>query len=234
MSAGGADPIIAVRDLWKRYGEREALRGVSFDAAAGSCFGVFGANGAGKSTLLRVLATLIEPSAGTVRIAGAALPAEAAAVRARIGALFDAPMVPRDFTLEEGLTYYAGLYRRRAPRARAEELAERVGLGWRIRDPLRTFSRGMLQRAALACALAAEPEILIRDEPFTALARAGCRLVEEAIGAQRARGGTVLLVTHETERGARLCDEAIVLRAGRVHWRGERGAWSERDLIGAL
>ncbi|MFQ5654480.1 MAG: ATP-binding cassette domain-containing protein, partial [Planctomycetota bacterium] len=159
-----------------------------------------------------------------------ALPQEAQMVRARIGVLLDRPFIPREFSLWEGLCYSADLHGVDNPAERILELLDRFRLTWRRRDPVRTFSRGMAQRASLACALLSEPQILILDEPFSGLDPAGCAIVEEAIAETRAAGGTVLLVTHDLERGARLCDEVVVIDRGRLAFRGSGGRWSLEDL----
>ncbi len=227
---GAEGPAIVVESLSRSYGEREALAGVSFRVPRGSCFGVFGANGSGKTTLLKVLATLLAPTSGRVEIAGQELPRHAARARRRLGAVLDAPPLPRDFTLREGLRYWADLHAVASPDSRIAALAERVGLTWRLRDPMSTFSRGMAQRAAFACALLPDPEILILDEPFTALDADGSALVEQVVGEYRAGGRTVVLVTHEIERGSRLADRALVLSRGRAAFQGARGEWSAEDL----
>ncbi|MEM7164369.1 MAG: ABC transporter ATP-binding protein [Planctomycetota bacterium] len=230
MTVATAELAVHVSSLTKRFADREALSAIDLQIPRGSCFGLFGPNGSGKTTLLKILATLMRSSSGTVEVAGCALPAEALHVRSRLGILLDRPLFPVDFTLSEGLRYYAALHQLVSPGARIDAMIERVGLVWRTRDPIRTFSRGMAQRVSLLCALIADPEILILDEPFTGLDRRGCELVEEAIHDQNRAGKTVILVTHDLERGGRLCDEVAVLERGQVAYRGTKGAWSLEDV----
>lgn len=207
--------------MWKRFGSRDALAAVSFDVARGACTALLGPNGSGKTTALRILATLSAPSEGSAEIAGLPLTTADAGIRERIGVVFASPFLPRDFTLSEGLRYYADLYGVPDPAARVEVLARRVGLQSRLRDPVRTFSRGMGQRASIARALLHAPEILLFDEPFTALDAAGCAMVGDVVREQLAGGGTVLLVSHDLERAATLADHAVVLERGRKVFDGD-------------
>ncbi|MEE8143555.1 MAG: ABC transporter ATP-binding protein, partial [Planctomycetota bacterium] len=197
---------------------------------SGICFGIFGPNGSGKTTFLKIVATLVRPTSGTVEVAGTTLPRNARKVRAQTGVVLHHPLLPRNFTLLEGLRYYADLYQIDNPEPRIHELLERMGLTWRRRDPVATFSRGMAQSASLACALLSEPPLLLLDEPFSGLDQRGCDLVEEVIQEYRKAQRTVLLVTHELERGERLADEVVVLDQGRVVFRGERERWELGDL----
>ncbi len=219
-------PAIEVRSLWKRYGNRDVLRRVDLTIPAGTCHVLLGPNGAGKTTLFRVLSTLAHASEGEVSIAGHALPKEAAAARAKVGVLLDHHLLPRELRLGEALRYYGDLYglARTETDARIEALLTRFGLATRIRDPIRTFSRGMAQAAGLCRALLHEPSVLLLDEPFASLDVAGCRVVEEIIRERRAAGAAVVLVTHDVERGIALADAATVLVAGRVEVSGDPAA----------
>jgi heme exporter protein A len=134
----------------------------------------------------------------------------------------------RDFTLAEGLRFYADLYGIAAPRARIEEVARRVGLHGRLSDRLRSYSRGMAQRASLARALLHDPQVLLLDEPFNALDPAGCAIVEDVIAEARSRSRAVLLVTHDIERGLACADRAAVLARGRVAAEGPPAEISAR------
>ena len=223
--------MIHAEKLTRSYGDREALRQLDLEVPQGCCFGLFGPNGSGKTTFLKIVCTLIQPTSGRIAVAGLELPREADRVRARVGILLDRPFIPRDFSLREGLQFHADLHQVPDASRRIDQLVERVSLTWRVRDPLRTFSRGMAQRASLICALLPDPEILILDEPFTGLDREACRIVEEVVAEERQAGKTVLLVTHELERGARLADEVLVLERGEAAFRGHAGEWSEDDLL---
>lgn len=205
---------IRARGLVKRYGARAALAGLDLEVPEGCCFALFGANGSGKTTLVRLVATLIRASAGELEVLGERLPAGATAVRSRLGALLDQPLLPWELSLGEGLRLHADLHGVPSPAARVEEVASRMGLFWRLRDPVRSLSRGMAQRAAVARAILHDPELLLLDEPFNGLDPEGCGAVEAVVKALVGRGGTVLLVTHDRARGARLADRSALLRDG--------------------
>ena len=193
-----------------------ALRGLDLTVARGRALAIFGSNGAGKTTLLRVLAGLTRPTRGEVSVLGEPLPA-GHAVRARIGLLGHETFLYGDLTAAENLEYYARLYGLR-DRARVEELLDAIALGEAAARPTRTYSRGMQQRLSLARAVLHCPELLLLDEPFAALDPVGADLFTTLIARLRANGTTVLLTTHDFERGLELADDAVVLHRGRVAW----------------
>jgi heme exporter protein A len=207
-----AAPAIELAGLTRRYGERVALQDVTLTLPAGATLVVFGPNGAGKSTLLRVLATLLRPHAGTVRVLGSALPDEGWAVRGRIGLLGHAPLLYRDLSGRENLAFHARLHGV-AP-GRARELLERVGLSARADDKVHTYSRGMVQRLAVCRAVLHDPEVLLLDEPRANLDPAAAELVEPLIGASSGR--TRIVTSHDPAGGLAEADVALGLRAGRA------------------
>lgn len=215
-AAAQSEPEVRAVGLVKRFGDREALAGIDLEIPRGRCTSLFGANGSGKTTLVKLVSTLIRPTGGTLEVGGQPLPKRADRVRPRIGVVLDRPFLPSALPLQDGLRYFAELYRVPDAALRIDRWLDRVGLTWRRRDPVRTFSRGMGQRASLVTALLAEPEILLLDEPFTALDPNGCDLVESVIRESIECGRTVLLVTHDLERGHRLADRLVVFRAGRI------------------
>lgn len=209
-------PAVSARGVVKRFGFREALSGVSFDAEPGRCVALVGHNGSGKTTLLRILATLSRADAGDVSVAGHPFPRESRAARGRMGVVLDDSLLPGDLSLAEGLRMHADLHGVTSPASRIAEMAARFGLGPRQDDPVRTFSRGMLQRAALCRALLHAPQVLLLDEPSNGLDAAGTALLDAEIRAHCARGGAAVLVTHDLDRVAACADRALHLRAGRV------------------
>jgi heme exporter protein A len=206
------EAAIELDGLVRRYGERTALAGVSVAVPQGATLVVFGPNGAGKSTLLRVLATLLRPHAGTVRVLGRALPDEGWAVRGRIGLLAHAPLLYRDLSGRENLTFHARLHG--VALERAWELLERVGLSARADDKVHTYSRGMVQRLAVCRAVLHDPEVLLLDEPRANLDPAAAELVEPLIGASSGR--TRIVTSHDPAGGLAEADVALGLRAGRA------------------
>jgi heme exporter protein A len=202
---------IEVDGLERYYGDRVALAGVSFTLAAGETLAVLGPNGAGKSTLLRVLATLLRPHAGSLSVLGAELPREAWKVRGRVGYLGHEPLLYRSLTGRENLVFNARLHG--VAIERVDALLDQVGLARRADDRVDELSRGMQQRLAAARAVLHEPELLLLDEPLSAVDPGAVELLEPLIG--RASGRTRVLVTHDVERGKREADQVLGLKAGR-------------------
>jgi heme exporter protein A len=206
----GAPATIELTGVARHYGERVALHDVTFSLPAGATLVVFGPNGAGKSTLLRVLATLLRPHAGVVKVLGEDVADRGWAVRGRIGLLGHAPLLYRDLTGRENLDYHARLHGVAA--SRVDEVLEQVGMTRRARDPVRDLSRGMVQRMAVARAVLHEPEVLLLDEPRANLDPAAADLVEPLVG--RASGRTRVVTSHDPEGGLAEADLALGLRGG--------------------
>jgi heme exporter protein A len=205
---------VELSGLVRRFGEREALAGVSATVAAGETLAVFGPNGAGKTTLLRVLATLLRPHAGTVAVLGHELPRDAHAARARIGLVGHEPLLYRELSGYENLAFYARLYGVSEAEERIRRLLEATGMARRAGDPVRSLSRGMVQRLAIARAVLHRPDLLLLDEPRSGLDSAAAALTDALIGA--AGPHTRVLVTHDVEGGLAEADAALCLRHGRV------------------
>jgi heme exporter protein A len=202
---------LEVERLARHYGEREALSDVSLSLREGRTLVVFGPNGAGKTTLLRVLATLLRPHAGEVRVLGANLPAEAWAVRGRVGLLGHEPLLYRELSARENLRFHARLHG--VAFARVEELLESLAMSARGDEPLRTLSRGMIQRVAVARAVLHDPELLLLDEPYSNLDPAAIELVAPLIGVTSRR--TRVICSHDPSGGLAEADTVLGLRAGR-------------------
>jgi heme exporter protein A len=212
------DSAVRLDGLTRRYGEREALEDVSLSLPAGQTLVVFGPNGAGKTTLLRVLATLLRPHDGLVRVLGASLPEEAWALRGRVGLLGHEPLLYRELTARENLMFHARLHGVSA--ARVDEQLAAVRLADRADEPLKTLSRGMVQRAAVARATLHDPELLLLDEPRANLDPAASELVEPLIGlgdaADPSDRRTRVISSHDPDGGLREADLVLGLRDGRV------------------
>jgi heme exporter protein A len=211
---------VAARGLTKLYGRHRALAGVDVDLEPGKLCALLGPNGAGKSTLLGILSTLVRPTSGEVVFATAAGEAlEPREVRRRIGVLAHEAMVYGELSARENLHFFAGLYDLPDGAARARSLLAEVGLDEEAQlRPARTYSRGMLQRLALARALLHQPRLLLLDEPFTGLDRAGTLALGRTLAAARQDGRIVVVVTHDLEALDGLCDHVLVIKRGkRVH-----------------
>ena len=208
--------MISARGLVHAYGDRRAVDRVDLDLAAGERIALAGANGAGKSTLLRILATLQRPQDGTLVLMGESMPDSARAARAGIGYLAHDPLVYLDLSARQNLELYADLYGVPDAHSRILDLLEHVGLLARAEDTVRTFSRGMAQRLALARMMLHRPRLLLLDEPHASLDAQGGALLDEELVAATSDGRAAVIVTHEVERVARVADRLVVMRAGRV------------------
>ncbi|RMH43875.1 MAG: ABC transporter ATP-binding protein [Deltaproteobacteria bacterium] len=209
---------VHVAGVSKRYGPQRALANVDVDLRAGSLCALLGPNGAGKSTLLGILSTLVRPTAGeVVYLSGDRAVPAGAPLRAQIGVLAHESFIYGELTAVENLDFYGNLYSVPRRRDRAAALLDEVGLDDRARNrPARTYSRGMLQRLALARALMHEPPVLLLDEPFTGLDRHGAAALARTLDRARRDGRVVLVVSHDLEALDGVCDHVVVLRRGKV------------------
>ena len=217
VSATGAtdqprEAAIEVTDLVRRFGERVALAGVSLTLRRGQTLAVFGPNGAGKTTLLRVLSTLLLPHSGSVRVLGHEIPRNAHAVRDGIGMLGHEPLLYRDLTGRENLSFYARLYGVADADQRIEEVLAATRMTTRADDRIADLSRGMVQRLAICRAVLHRPALLLLDEPTAGLDPEAAELVEPLVG--RASGATRVLVTHDLALGLAEADAVLGLRGG--------------------
>jgi ABC-type multidrug transport system ATPase subunit len=198
----------------KLFGSFAALRQVTVDLEPGRCYVLVGENGAGKSTLLRVLAGLLRPSFGIVRVFGDLQPQDAAA-RARIGYMSHAPMLYDELTAQENLHYFRSLYPGRACLTPSEALAQ-VGLDPGLARTFGQYSQGMRQRTSLARVLLPVPELLLLDEPFSNMDNESGRQMVELLAGFRCGNRTIVLTTHQPGLAAPIADWVLALRAGRV------------------
>jgi heme ABC exporter ATP-binding subunit CcmA len=202
----------------KLFGSFAALRQVTVDFEPGRCYVLLGENGAGKSTLLRILAGLLRPSFGAVRVfdrgsgRGGAEPQQE---RARIGYMSHAPMLYDELTAQENLRYFASLYPGRDCLAPADVLGQ-VGLDPALNRPLGHYSQGMRQRTSLARVLISSPELLLLDEPFSNMDVESARQMVELLARFRQSDRTIVLTTHQRELAAPIADWVLTLHAGRV------------------
>jgi heme exporter protein A len=205
------EAAIELDNLQRRYGERVALAGVSVRVEEGQTLAVLGGNGAGKTTLLRVLAGLLRPHGGTVRVLGAELPTERWRLPAQVGYVGHEPLLYRELSGRENLRYHARLHG--VGDARVEEMLEGVGMAGRSDDPVRDLSKGLVQRLAAARAVLHDPALLLLDEPRANLDPAAAELLEPLIG--RGSGRTRVLVSHDVEGALAEANLCIGLKDGR-------------------
>ena len=205
-------PIVEVKGLYKRYGDRAAVDGVSFDVREGEIFGILGSNGAGKTTTAECVSGLRAPDEGTVRVAGLDPVADRRVLTELLGAQLQQSELQPELTVQEALDLYASFYPRPAD---GTALAERLGLEHVLDTRFAKLSGGQQQRLFIALALIGSPRVVVLDELTTGLDPRGRRETWSLIEEIRDSGVTVLLVTHFMEEAAR-CRRAIVMHKGRV------------------
>jgi heme exporter protein A len=227
-------PAIEAIDLCCRYGRLWALAGVSFRLEAGRALLVAGRNGAGKSTLLRTLAGAQKPDRGTLRIGGFERREHLDEVRRRTALLGHPIHAYEAIGPLDNLAIAARFLGKPHRRRDLLPLLERVGLSRKADDAVSTLSAGMRKRLCFARLLLQEPSVALLDEPFGQLDPQGFRFVDELVPALKASGVTVVLASHQLERGARLCDEGLVLEGGRVAWAGTSSELPDHVPDGAL
>jgi heme exporter protein A len=218
---------IEVRKLTKSFGHQVALRAVDLDVAPGEFLTLFGPNGAGKTTLIRIVASLARPTSGTVWLGGQDLSKAATSARRSIGLISHNPLLYGDLTPDENLSFFGRMYDLPDAARRIDRVLEQVGLTARRRDPVRTFSRGMIQRLAIARAILHDPDIMLLDEPYTGLDLQAADMLRDVLQELAASNRTVILTTHNLEQGLEMCDRAAILNRGKLAWTGER---AEIDL----
>lgn len=211
-----AEPMVSMQGVTKHFGAVMALRGINLRVARGHCLGVFGPNGAGKTTLLQILATLTRPSAGTVSIAGFDALREAAKVRPFLGVLSHRTFLYGHLTAVENLQFYGRMFAVASLPARIAEVLETVGLETHSRQLVRTYSRGMQQRLAIARVILHRPALLLLDEPYTGLDQHAVRRLQALLRELRAAGCTMIMSTHDLGLGLELCDELVIQHRGRI------------------
>ena len=199
------------------FGSFAALRQVTVDLEPGRCYVLIGENGAGKSTLLRILAGLLRPSFGTVRVFGGLEPHEA---RARIGYMSHAPMLYDELTAEENLRYFSKLYPTpkdgSRPNLSPAEALSQVGLDPDLPRTLGQYSQGMRQRTSLARVLLPVPELLLLDEPFSNMDVESVDQMVKLLAGFRQSNRTIVITNHQREHAAPIADWVLALKAGRV------------------
>lgn len=208
--------LIRIDGLRVRYGERWALQDLSFEVGAGEVVGLLGPNGAGKTTTLSVLATLLQPDAGKVTVAGHSVTEEPAHARRFLGVVPQSLALYPTFTARENALLFARLVglRGKAARAAAQRVLGYVGLSERADDLVSTFSGGMQRRLNLACGILHAPRVLLLDEPTVGVDPQSRERIIEAVRAQAAGGAAVLYSTHYLEEAERVCDRVVLIDEG--------------------
>jgi len=216
--------MLVATDLWKSYGPKAAVCGVSLEVEAGTIVGLLGPNGAGKSTTVAMLCGLTRPDRGTVTLGGEGIGDEASPVKRRIG------LVPQDISLFEdlpagrNLEVFGALYGIRGDllKQRTQAALDLVGLTDNAKAKPATFSGGMKRRLNIACALVHDPDVLILDEPTVGVDPQSRNAIFENLESLRGRGKALVYTTHYMEEAERLCDRVVIVDHGKVIASGTR------------
>jgi len=210
--------MIELTNLSKRYGRFTAVDGINLTIPRGELHGLLGPNGAGKTTTMRMIAGILQPTAGSIRISGIDLRDDPMAAKSRLGFIPDRPFVYDKLTGAEFLRFVAGLYGQDGPaiERRSEELLELFELlPWK--DELtESYSHGMRQKLIISSALLHKPEVIVVDEPMVGLDPKSARLLKDLLREFANRGGTVLMSTHTLEIAEAMCDRIAIVHSGRV------------------
>ncbi len=216
MSDPNAGNAIAVSGLRKGYGDRPVLADLDLAVPWGQLLVLFGANGAGKTTLLRVLSTQARSDAGTVTVAGLDLRKQGRSVRRRVGVVGHQGFLYDDLTCRENLAFYGRLFGLSQLDRRVDEALERVGMKDRAGQRVRTLSHGMTKRVAIARAVLHDPDVLLLDEPEGGLDPESVEMLRGILEQFTSEGKTVVMTTHNVERGREWAHRTAYLRGGKV------------------
>lgn len=214
--------MIELRNLTKKYGDFTALRGLDLQVPRGTLYGLLGPNGAGKTTALRVIAGILKPTAGAVRLCGYDVLADPERAKSRLGYIPDRPFIYEKLTGAEFLRFVAGLYGQNGAEIdrRIEELLSVWELtAWRD-ELLEAYSHGMRQKLIISSALIHRPEVIVVDEPLVGLDPKAARLLKDLFRGFVQRGGTILMSTHTLEVAEALCDRIAIIQEGRIRAEG--------------
>jgi heme exporter protein A len=222
--------MIQVRKLVKTFGHRAVLRGLDLTINEGDFVTLMGANGAGKTTLMHIIASLSKPTAGEITINGYRLVDSASELRRFIGLVSHKTLLYDDLTANQNLRFYARMYDVANALERIETVLNQVGLWQRQNDPVRTYSRGMQQRLAIARAILHNPPILLLDEPDTGLDQHAAGMLAELLSAVGISQRTILMTTHNLERGLSLGNRVVILAKGKIAYDGQREDVSPAEL----
>ena len=208
--------MIEIKKLTKQADNKLILRGIDLSITQGETVAILGPNGAGKSTLLKVLATLIKPTSGLVKINGLDLKKDHIEVKKMFGYLPHSSLLYDHYTPIENLVFFGNLYGVKNVEDRARKLVNEVGLSFFINEPVKNFSRGMIQRIAIARAIIHEPKIMLLDEPHTGLDQGAISILNNVVLSMKQKGCTTLMVTHDFKQAAEICDRIIIVKNGKI------------------
>jgi heme ABC exporter ATP-binding subunit CcmA len=213
--------IIEAKGLVKKFGYRTVLRKVDLLLKKGDFLALFGHNGAGKTTLIRILCSLMRPTSGEVRVAGFDPLHEREALCRTIGVISHQSFLYKNLSAIENLRFYGRMYDVPNLKNRIDSLLEQVGLMEYRDHPVQTFSRGMQQRLSVARAIIHDPLILFLDEPYTGLDQHGVEDLRNLLIKFKNQDKTILMTSHDIDRGLELCNQSAILKSGRLVFKEE-------------
>ena len=234
-------PAVEANTLTKTFGSRAAVDGIDLTLGGGDCLAVFGPNGAGKTTLLRLIAGLLKPTTGQVRLSGVDVRTETAA-RGRVGIISHHSMLYAPLTVRENLEFTARLYGVPNATVAVGAVLSRLEIADRADTPVRTLSRGLQQRVSIARAIVHQPSVVLLDEPYSGLDESGSGALTSLLKGLKDAGATLVIVTHNVAEGLALATHAAIMAAGRfarferrtdAAFDAQRYASEYRALVGA-
>jgi ABC-2 type transport system ATP-binding protein len=214
--------MIELRSLTKRYGSFTAVNGVDLDVPRGELFGFLGPNGAGKTTTLRIIAGILRPSSGTVRIGGIDISADPVAAKQKLGFIPDRPFIYEKLTGVEFLRFVAGLYGQSGAdvERRGRELLALFDLEEWQDELVESYSHGMRQKLIISSAFVHKPEVIVVDEPMVGLDPKAARTLKDLFREYTRRGNTIMMSTHTLEVAQTLCDRIAIIQRGVIRASG--------------
>jgi len=213
---------IEVQGLTKSFGERLALRSIDLRVSRGEHLVIFGPNGAGKTTLVKILATLVKPSSGSVRLDGIDIRDKSARIRRKISLVSHQTFLYDDLTIYENLKFYGKMYDVMDLEPKIREVIAWVQLESRLHDRVGTLSHGLQQRASIARAILHNPSILLLDEPEVGLDPHAGAMIRDMLSSINGGSRTVVMTTHNLERGLELSDNVVILNKGKIVYQASK------------
>ena len=228
--------MIELSNLTKLYGSFRAVDAISLHVPRGALYGFLGPNGAGKTTTLRMIAGILRPTSGTVRIGGHDIGADPVAAKAKLGFIPDRPFVYDKLTGAEFLRFVAGLYGQdgQLVERRVDELLEIFELSAWKNELVESYSHGMRQKLIISSALIHRPEVIVVDEPMVGLDPRAARLLKDLFRGFTGRGGTILMSTHTLEIAEALCDRIAIIQGGKIVAAGSMTELRKKHEAGGL
>lgn len=222
--------MIKATGLTKKIGSKTILRGIDLHIPKSQFVTVFGPNGAGKSTLLKTLALLMKPSTGEIVINGFDAQKDPVAISKQLGVISHQTFLYENLTARENLRFYGRMYDVPDLNDRIYDVLNQVGLEFSLNDPVRTFSRGMQQRLAIARAILHDPAVLFLDEPYTGLDPHAIQILNSVLAKLNNDNRTIFMITHNFEEGLDITDRVLFVVKGRIVYDGDNKALTRDDL----